>query len=56
MWQTFQFCGEISCGEPSLWRTFMIPVILVKTLSIYLHEAHIKMMLLKCLKKLSIAP
>ena len=24
LWRTFQFCGEPSCGEPSLWRTFLL--------------------------------
>ena len=27
LWRTFQFCGEPSCGEPSLWRTFLIPLL-----------------------------
>ena len=26
LWRTFQFCGEPSCGESSLWRTFLIPL------------------------------
>ena len=25
LWRTLQFCGKPSCGEPSLWRTFLIP-------------------------------
>ena len=23
LWRTYQFCGELSCGEPSLWRNFL---------------------------------